>query len=118
MHANQLTDDVLRSLSEVEADEPVVVSMFVNLDPSLFATAQARSTQFNSLLNDLSEQIREGDFSHDAQEALKADRERIERFLTDEMNVSEAEAFAIYSAQALDFFQAVKLAEPIESAVH
>ncbi len=118
MRANQLTDDVLRSLSEVEADEPVVVSMFINLDPSLFATAPARSSQFNSLLNEFSEQIREGDLSHDAQEALKRDRERIERFLTEEIDVSEAEAIAIYSAQALDFFQAVKLAEPIESAVH
>ena len=118
MHANQLTDDVLRSLSEVEADEPVVVSMFINLDPSLFATAPSRSTQFNSLLNELSEQMREGDLSHDAQEALKADRERIERFLTDEIDVSGAEGIAIYSAEALDFFQAIKLAEPIESAVH
>ncbi len=118
MHANQLTDDVLRSLSEVEADEPVVVSMFVNLDPSEFATAPARSTQFNSLLNDLSEQIREGDLSHDAQEALKTDRERIERFLNEEIDVSDAAAVAIYSAQALDFFQAIKLADAIESAVH
>jgi peptide chain release factor subunit 1 len=118
MHANQLTDDVLRTLSEVEADEPVVVSMFVNLDPSLFSTAPARSTQFNSLLNELSELIREGDLSHDAQEAVKADRDRIERFLREEIDVSEAEAIAIYSAQALDFFQAIKLAEPVDSAVH
>ncbi len=118
MRANQLTDDVLRSLSEIEADEPVVVSMFVNLDPSLFGTAPARSTQFNSLLNELSERIRESDLSHDAQEALEADRGRLERFLTDEIDVSEAEAMAIYSADALDFFQAIKLAEPIESAVH
>ncbi len=118
MRANQLTDDVLRSLSEVEADEPVVVSMFVNLDPTLFATAPARSTQFNSLLNELSERIRDDALSHDAQEALKADRERIERFLNSEVDVSEAESIAIFSAQALDFFQAIKLAEPIESAVH
>ncbi len=118
MHANQLTDDVLRSLSEVEADEPVVVSMWVNLDPSLFATAAARSTQFNSLLNDLAEQMRDGDLSHDAQEALKADRERIERFLTSEIDVSDAQSIAIYSAQALDFFQVIKLAEPMDPGVH
>lgn len=118
MHANQLTDDVLRSLSGIEADEPVVVSMFINLDPSRFATAPARSTQFNSLLNELSEQIRARDLSHDAQEALKADRERIERFLEEEIDFSEAEAVAIYSAQALDFFQAIKLAEPLDAAVH
>ena len=118
MRANELTDDVLRSLSEVEADEPVVVSMFVNLDPTLFATAPARSTQFHSLLNELSERIRDEHLSHDAQEALKADRERIERFLNGEVDFSEADALAIFSAQALDFFQAIKLAQAMEPAVH
>jgi hypothetical protein len=45
MHANQLTEDSLRSLSEVEADEPVVISLFLNLDPAEFATAPARASQ-------------------------------------------------------------------------
>lgn len=118
MHANQLTQDVLRSLSEVEADEPVVVSMFVDLDPSRFATPPARQSQFNSLLNALSERIRESDLSHDAKEALKADQQRIESFLNGEMDPSEAGAIAIYSSQALDFFEVVKLAHPLEGSVH
>ena len=42
MRVNELTDTTLRSLSEVEADEPVVVSMFLDLDPSEYATAPAR----------------------------------------------------------------------------
>ena len=37
MRVNQLTDETLRSLSEVEADEPVVVSAFLALDPAEFA---------------------------------------------------------------------------------
>jgi peptide chain release factor subunit 1 len=117
MRVNELTDTTLRSLSEVEADEPVVVSIFLNLDPSQYATAPARETQVNSLLNALAEQMRDGDLSHDAREALEGDRERIERFLREEMDPSEAEALAIYSAQALDFFEVIKLATPVDSEV-
>src|SRR5215210_3246896 len=117
MRVNELTDTVLRSLSEVEAVEPVVVSLFLNLDPRDFATAAARDSQVNSLLSLLGQRVRDGDLSQDAQEALEADRERIERFLRDEVDVSGAEALAIYSAHALDVFEVVKLAYPIGSDV-
>src|SRR3712207_2670697 len=117
MHVNQVTEDTLRSLSQVEADEPVVVSMFVNLDPAQFATAPARSTQFTSLLSELDARIRDGELSRDARQALDADRARLEAFLRDEVDVSEAEALAIYSAHALDVFEVVKLAEPVDSGV-
>jgi peptide chain release factor subunit 1 len=117
MRVNEITDTTLRALSEVEADEPVVVSLFLNLDPSQFATAPARESQVNSLLNALGERIREGELSHDARTALEADRDRIERFLREDMDVSEAEAVAIFSAHALDFFAAVKLAAPVDPDV-
>ena len=117
MRVTQLNDDVLRSLSEVEADEPVVVSVFINLDPSQFATAAARESQVNSLLSLLRERVREGELSDDAQEALEVDQERIARFLREDLDVSGAEALALYSSHALDVFQAVKLADPVESDV-
>ena len=72
MRVNQLNDTVLRSLSEVEADEPVVVRVFLNLDPSEFATASARESQVNSLLGLLGDRVREGDLSQDAKEALES----------------------------------------------
>ena len=53
MRTNQLTDDTLRTLSEVEAAEPVVVSLFLNLDPAQFALPPARASQITSLLSDL-----------------------------------------------------------------
>ncbi len=117
MRVNELTNTVLRSLSEVEADEPVVVSVFLNLDPSEFATASARESQVNSLLGLLGDRVREGDLSQDAKEALEADRERIERFLREDLDVSDAEAIVIYSSHALDVFEVVKLANPVDSDV-
>src|SRR3712207_3658524 len=115
MRIRELDDDVLRLLSEVEADEPVVVSLFVDLDPSQFATAAARETQVNSLLSLLGERMRDGELSDDAQEALEADRERIERFLREELDPSEADAVAVYSAHALDVFEAIRLTGRVES---
>src|ERR687897_13315 len=84
MRTNQLTDDTLRSLAEVEAAEPVVVSLFLDLDPSEFATAPARASQITSLLSDLDALLREGERSRDALESLTADRARLEAFLRDD----------------------------------
>src|SRR3954454_11119198 len=119
MQTNQLTDDAPRSLSEVDADEPVVVSLFLDLDPARFAIAPARDTQITSLLSELDALIDDDGRSRDAVQALRSDRERIEAFLRDDdLDVSEAAALAIYSAQALDVFAAIKLPNPVESAVH
>src|SRR5919107_2969478 len=119
MNSNQLTEDTLRSLSEVEADEPVVISLFFDLDPAEFATAPARASQVTSLLSELDALLRDGDFSHDAMQALKVDRERIEGFLrNDDLDADEAAALAIYASHALDVFEAVKLPDSIDSAVH
>lgn len=119
MHANQLTEDALRSLSEVEADEPVVVSLFLDLDPAQFATPPARASQITSLLSDLDALLGDRELSHDAAEALKVDRERLETFLRDDdLDVGDAAALAIYSSDALDVFRVIKLPEPIDAAVH
>ena len=119
MPAHQLSEDTLRSLSEVEADEPVVVSLFLNLDPSQFAVLPARASQITSLLSDLDAVLNARELSHDAVEALKVDRERIESLLRDdELDVDGASGLAIYSSSALELFKAVKLPEPVDASVH
>jgi len=119
MRANELTETTLRTLSEVEADEPVVVSVFLDLDPSEFATPTARASQITSLLSDLDALLRDSRLSADAVEALRPDRERIETYLRDrELDIERAAGLAIFSSDALDVFQAVKLAEPVASGVH
>src|SRR4051812_20024119 len=118
MPANQLTEDTVKSLSEVEADEPVVVSLFLNLDPSQFAVLPARASQITSLLSDLDALLSDRELSHDAAEALKADRERIESYLRDdELAADGAAGLAIYSSSALDVFRVVALPEPVDASV-
>src|SRR4051794_39852071 len=119
MRANQLTEETLKSLSEVEADEPVVVSLFLDLDPSQFAVAPARASQITSVLAQLDAVLRDSDLSDDAAEALTVDRERIEALLRDDaLDVDGAAGLAVYSSSALDEFRAIKLPESIETAVH
>ncbi len=119
MHANQLTEDTLRALSEVEADEPVVISLFFDLDPAQFATPAARATQITSLLSDLDALLGAPDLSHDAAEELKRDRDRIERLLRDDdLDVDGAAALAIFASAALDVFEVVKLPDAVGAAVH
>jgi peptide chain release factor subunit 1 len=119
MNATRLTDDTLRSLSEVEADEPVVVSLFLNLDPAEFGTAPARASQVSSLLSDLDALLRGDDLSGDAAAELHVDRERIEAFLRDDhLEIGDAAGLAVYSSHALDVFRAVKLPDPVGTAVY
>src|SRR4051794_3332155 len=119
MRVNQLTEETLKSLSEIEADEPVVVSLFLNLDPSQFAIGPARASQITSVLSELDALLRDGDLSEDAVEALAVDRERLEEYLRDDaLDLDGAAGLAIYSASALDAFRAIKLADPLETSVH
>jgi peptide chain release factor subunit 1 len=117
MHVHQLDENTLKSLSEVEADEPVVVSLFLDLDPSQFALPPARASQITSVLSELDALLRDADLSHDASEALKVDRERIEELLrADDLDVDGAAGLAIYASHALDVFRVIKLGEPVEAA--
>jgi peptide chain release factor subunit 1 len=119
MQLSQLSEDTLRALSEVEADEPVVVSLFLDLDPAQFATPPARASQITSLLSKLDELLRDETLSRDAADALKVDRRRIEDFLRDDdLDADGAAALAVYSSDALEVFEAVKLPNPVDGAVH
>ena len=44
--------DQLRSLAELRLDRPVVLSLYLNLDPSQFATPPARKTSVRSLIDE------------------------------------------------------------------
>jgi peptide chain release factor subunit 1 len=119
MNPTQLTDDTLRSLSEVEADEPVVVSLFLNLGAAEQAALSARASQITSLLAELDALLRDDELSDDAAAELQVDRERIEAFLrAEEVGVGDAAALAIYSSHALDVFHVVRLPHEVDAGVH
>src|SRR5918999_5901461 len=51
--------DALRRLAEVRLDRPVVLSLYLDLDPTRFAVPPARATQVRSLLDEADRRIRE-----------------------------------------------------------
>ena len=51
--------DQLRHLAELRLDRPVVLSLYLNLDPSEFATPPARKTAVRSLIDE-AERRRQG----------------------------------------------------------
>ena len=64
--------DQLRRLAELRQDRPVVLSLYLNLDPAEFATPPARATAVGSLLDEADRRLRERDgLSHDDRAALR-----------------------------------------------
>ena len=53
--------DQLRRLAELRQDRPVVLSLYLNLDPAEFATPPARATAVRSLLDEADRRLRERD---------------------------------------------------------
>src|SRR5918996_239179 len=51
--------DELRRLAEIRLDRPVVLSLYLNLDPAEFATPPARATAVRSLLDEADRRIRD-----------------------------------------------------------
>ena len=67
--------DQLRQLAELRLDRPLVLSLYLNLDPSEFATPPARKTAVRSLLDEAERRFRDANgLSHDDRMAAPGDR--------------------------------------------
>ena len=108
-----------RGLLERTGEHPVV-SVFFDLDPSEFATAPARATQAESLLDGAHNLMAaDATLNHDARAFVKGDLERLEAYLaSDELPVSDAGALAIYACGAAGVFETIPLGAPAASAVY
>ena len=73
--ADTLTRTRLRRLAELAPEHGRVLSVYLNLDPSEFATPPARASAISSLMNDAQQKVDalDGDLAHDDRMALRAD---------------------------------------------
>ena len=81
---------IAKRLLEATAAEHPVISVVFDLNPAEFATAPARATQANSLL-DAAHNLETADqtLSHDARQAVRSDLERLRTYLgSDDLPVS------------------------------
>ncbi len=111
--------DELRRLAELRLDKPVVLSLYLNLDPSEFATPPARATAIRSLLDEAERRVRERheELEHDDQMALERSRERARGFLEDELPTAGTHAVAVFACEQADLFETVKLPRAVSSRV-
>ena len=115
MQTNELNSDLLRRLADLRPEGARVLSLFLNLDPSEFATPPARATEARSLIDQAERQAREaGDLGHDADKALRQDIERAREYF-DRLDADGAHGLAVYACGPADLFEAIKLPRPVET---
>ena len=118
MQVMALDRDEVRRLAEVRLDRPVVLSLFLDLDPSEFATPPARSTAVRSLLDEAERRIRELEgLPHDDRMALRASLARAGELLQGDLPSEGAQAVAVFAAEQAGLFEAIKLPRPLPSRV-
>src|ERR687898_2135671 len=110
--------DQLRHLAELRLDRPVVLSLYLNLDPSEFATPPARKTAVRSLVDEAERRLREQNgLSHEDRMALQASLERAGGFLENELPTDGAHGVAVFSSEPAALFEALKLPRGVPNQV-
>ena len=109
----------LRRLADVRPDRGRVLSVFLNLDPSEFATPAARASALTSVLSEAARKIEASDgLEHDDMQALRADLERVRQALGDSgIAGNGARGVAVYACEPAGLFEVVSLRRPVESHV-
>jgi peptide chain release factor subunit 1 len=118
MHVMAPDRDELRRLAEVRLDRPVVLSLYLNLDPTEFATPPARATAVRSLVDEADRRVRDADqLPHDDRMDLRASLQRASELLESDLPAEGAQGLAIFSAESADLFEALKLPRPVPNRV-
>ena len=110
MQTNQLSPDTLRRLAELRPDSGKVVSLYLNLDPSEFASGQARSTAINSLLDDAERLARDEDPA--VRRDVQTLRDQFKNF-----DFTGAHGVAAFVSSADDLLETIKLPRAVGNLV-
>lgn len=94
-----------------------VLSVYVDLEPSEFATPPARSSQVRSLVDEAGRQVRAADLPHEQESALRRDLEDVAAFLSGSLPTNGAGALAVFRSSAAGIFDVVKLPRPTRPRV-
>jgi peptide chain release factor subunit 1 len=110
--------DELRRLSELRLDRPVVLSLYLNLDPAEFATPPARATAVRSLLDEADRRVRDREgLSHADRADLEAGLSRARALLQRDLPAEGAHGVAVFASGSGGLFQALKLPRAVRSRV-
>jgi peptide chain release factor subunit 1 len=117
MHVAPPDRDVLRRLADLRLDRPAVLSLYLGLDPSEFATPPARATAIRSLIDDAERRVKDaGGLEHDDRVQLERALERAREAL-EAAGADGAHGVAVFAAESLDVFEVVKLPRAVPNRV-
>src|SRR5579875_3405325 len=105
-----------RELAERRFQHPLI-SAFLDLDPTRFATGGARATEINSLLDQAQQQLHAKPLEHVDRVALEQDIKRIGSYLTAELDPSGTHGVAIYCSGRESLFEAIRLPHQVPSEI-
>jgi peptide chain release factor subunit 1 len=118
MHVSAPDRDELRRLAQVRLDRPLVLSLYLDLDPAQFATPPARATAVRSLLDEAERRLRELDgLSHQDRADLEASLKRAANVLERDLPTEGAQGVAVFSSEAAGLFETLRLPRPVRNRV-
>jgi peptide chain release factor subunit 1 len=114
-----VSTDRLRSLTETEITAGRVISAYLNLDPENFAAPPARQSAIRSLVDELGRRIDalEGEAGHEDLVGLREDRERIERYLEDDLDAEGTHGLAIFACGPSGLWRVIRLPHTVDMQV-
>lgn len=117
--AEPITQARLRALSAVHPEQGRVLSVFLNLDPTSFATPAARSSAITSVITAAAHKVDESDgLTHDERVGLRDDVERVREVL-EESDIAQngTRAVAVYACGSEGLLDVIKLRRPVDNKV-
>src|SRR5829696_6644152 len=119
MQTNELTPERLQHLARLRPEGARVLSVYLNLAPTEFATPAARASLIGSLVDEAGRKVKgEEGLSHDERKGLEDDVRRVRDYLRSPgFSADGAHGLAVFSATPAGVFETVKLPRPVESRV-
>lgn len=116
MGVTRITWELLRTLAGVHTPVGPAVSFYVELDPRATPSWRDVETRATSLLATL--RAERDRFAHEERVSLDADRERIGRFLRDELDRDGVRGLALFASSAARLWELLPLSTAVRDAVH
>jgi peptide subunit release factor 1 (eRF1) len=117
--AETLSPRRLRQLAEVQPEQGRVLSVYMDLDPSVFGTPPARASQITSLVTEARHRIDElDDLSHEEQKALRADVEAVRDALSQPGIADDgARGVAVFACGPAGLLETIRVPHPLAQKV-
>jgi peptide subunit release factor 1 (eRF1) len=109
--------DALRDLAAFRAERGRALSLYLDLDPRVAPTVGDVQTRVNSLLDQAARAAGGAALAHEQKEGLKADLDRVRRYLDGEFDRDGASGLAVFAAGLDGVWRVLPLAGPVPDAI-